>query len=85
MSFNNWIVSFFTNGGMIVVTIYAIFTVAFIMQSVYKTHLQKKRNVSNPEVVVLLSMTILKWVAGIAVPASLVIIMAHVSALSLGL
>ena len=85
MSFNNWIVSFFSNGGMIVVTIYAIFSVAFIMQSVYKTHLQKKRNVSNPEVVVLLSMTILKWVAGIAVPASLVMVMAHVSALSLGL
>lgn len=85
MSFNNWIVSFFTNGGMIVVTIYTIFTVAFIMQSIYKTHLQKKRNVSNPEVVVLLSMTILKWVAGIAIPASLVIVMAHVSALSLGL
>lgn len=85
MSFNNWIVSFFTNGGMIVVTIYAIFTVAFIMQSVYKTHLQKKRNASNPEVVVLLSMTILKWVTGIALPASLVIVMAHVSALSLGL
>lgn len=85
MSFNNWIVSFFTNGGMIVVAIYIVFTVAFILQSVYKTHLQKKRNASNPEVVVLLSMTILKWVAGIAVPASLVIVMAHVSALSLGL
>lgn len=85
MSFNNWIVSFFANGGMIVVAIYAIFTVAFIMQSVYKTHLQKKRNASNPEVVVLLSMTILKWVAGIALPASIVIVMAHVSALSLGL
>lgn len=85
MTFNNWIVSFFANGGMIVVTIYAIFTVTFIMQSVYKTHLQKKRNASNPEVVVLLSMTILKWVSGIAVPASLVIVMAHVSALSLGL
>ena len=85
MSFNNWIVSFFTNGGMIVVTIYVIFTVAFILQSVYKTHLQKKRNASNPEVVVLLSMTIFKWIAGIAFPASLVITMAHVSALSLGL
>lgn len=85
MSFNNWIVSFFANGGMIVVTIYAIFTVAFIMQSVYKSRLQKKRNVSNPEVVVLLSMTILKWVAGIALPASLVITMAHLSAMSLGL
>lgn len=85
MSFNNWIVSFFTNGGMIVVTIYVIFTVAFILQSVYKTHLQKKRNASNPEVIVLLSMTIFKWVAGIALPTSLVIVMAHVSALSLGL
>lgn len=85
MTFNAWINSFFSNGGMIVVTIYAIFTVAFIMQSVYKTHLQKKRNVSNPEVVVLLSMTIFKWVAGIAFPSSLVITMAHVSALSLGL
>ena len=85
MSFNNWVVSFFTNGGMIVVTIYVIFTIAFILQSVYKTHLQKKRNASNPEVVVLLSMTIFKWVAGIAFPASLVITMAHVSALSLGL
>ncbi len=85
MSFNTWINSFFTNGGMIVVTIYAIFSVIFIMQSVYKTHLQKKRNASNPEVVVLLSMTIFKWVAGIALPASLVIVMAHVSALSLGL
>ena len=85
MTFNAWINSVFNNGGMIVVTIYAIFTVAFILQSVYKTHLQKKRNASNPEVVVLLSMTILKWVAGIAVPASLVIVMAHVSALSLGL
>ena len=85
MSFNNWIVSFFSNGGMIVVTIYIVFSVIFIMQSVYKTHLQKKRNASNPEVVMLLSMTILKWVAGIAFPASLVITMAHVSALSLGL
>lgn len=85
MTFNAWINSFFSNGGMIVVTIYAIFTVAFIMQSVYKTHLQKKRNVSNPEMVVLLSMTIFKWVAGIAFPASLVITMAHVSALSFGL
>lgn len=85
MTFNTWINSFFSNGGMIVVTIYTIFTVAFIMQSVYKTHLQKKRNVSNPEVVVLLSMTIFKWVAGIAFPASLVITMAHISALSLGL
>ena len=85
MTFNNWIASFFNNGGMIVVTIYVIFAITFILQSVYKTHLQKKRNASNPEVVVLLSMTILKWVAGIAVPASLVIVMAHVSALSLGL
>ena len=85
MSFNAWINSFFSNGGMIFVTIYIVFTIAFILQSVYKTHLQKKRNASNPEVVVLLSMTILKWVAGIAVPASLVITMAHVSALSLGL
>lgn len=85
MTFNAWINSFFSNGGMIVVTIYAIFSVSFILQSVYKTHLQKKRNASNPEVVMLLSMTILKWVAGIAVPASLVIVMAHVSALSLGL
>lgn len=85
MSFNNWIVSFFANGGMIVVTIYVIFTIAFILQSVYKTHLQKKRNASNPEVVVLLSMTIFKWIAVIALPASLVIVMAHVSALSLGL
>lgn len=85
MTFNTWFNSFFTNGGMIVVTIYVIFTIAFILQSVYKAHLQKKRNASNPEVVVLLSMTILKWVAGIAVPASLVIVMAHVSALSLGL
>ena len=85
MTFSNWIGSFFNNGGMIVVTIYVIFTVAFILQSVYKTHLQKKRNASNPEVVVLLSMTILKWVAGIALPASLIIVMAHVSALSLGL
>lgn len=85
MSFNYWVNSFFSNGGMIVVAIYTIFSVAFIMQSVYKTHLQKKRNASNPEVVVLLSMTILKWVAGIALPASLVITMAHVSALSLGL
>lgn len=85
MTFNYWINAFFTNGGMIVVAIYIVFTIAFILQSVYKTHLQKKRNVSNPEVVVLLSMTILKWVAGIAVPASLVIVMAHVSALSLGL
>lgn len=85
MSFNAWINSFFNNGGMIVVTIYVIFTIVFILQSVYKTHLQKKRNASNPEVVVLLSMTIFKWVAGIAVPASLVIVMAHVSALSLGL
>ena len=70
MSFNSWIHSFFSNGGMIVVAIYTIFSVAFILQSVYKTHLQKKRNASNPEVVVLLSMTILKWVAGIAFPAS---------------
>ena len=85
MTFNYWLNAFFNNGGMIVVTIYIVFTIAFIMQSVYKTHLQKKRNASNPEVVVLLSMTILKWVAGIAVPASLVIVMAHVSALSLGL
>lgn len=85
MTFNAWINSFFNNGGMIVVAIYIIFTVIFIMQSVYKTHLQKKRNASNPEVVVLLSMTILKWVAGIALPASIVIVMAHVSALSLGL
>ena len=85
MSFNNWIVSFFSNGGMIVVAIYVIFSVIFIMQMVYKSRLQKKRNVSNPEVVMLLSMTILKWVAGIAFPASLVITMAHVSALSLGL
>lgn len=85
MSFNNWIVSFFSNGGMIVVAIYIVFTIAFILQSVYKTHLQKKRNASNPEVVVLLSMTIFKWVVGIALPASLVIVMAHVSALSLGL
>lgn len=85
MTFNSWIHSFFSNGGMIVVAIYIIFSVAFILQSVYKTHLQKKRNVSNPEVVVLLSMTILKWVAGIALPASLVITMAHVSALSLSL
>ena len=85
MTFSNWIGSFFNNGGMIVVAIYIIFTVIFIMQSVYKTHLQKKRNASNPEVVVLLSMTIFKWVAGIAFPASLVIVMAHVSALSLGL
>ena len=85
MSFNAWINSFFNNGGMIFVAIYIVFTVAFILQSVYKTHLQKKRNASNPEVVVLLSMTILKWVAGIAVPASLVIVIAHVSALSLGL
>lgn len=85
MSFNAWINSFFSNGGMIVVTIYIVFSVIFIMQSVYKTHLQKKRNASNPEVVVLLSMTIFKWVAGIALPASLVITMAHVSALSLGL
>lgn len=85
MSFNNWIVSFFANGGMIVVAIYIIFAIVFILQSVYKTHLQKKRNASNPEVVVLLSMTILKWVAGIALPASIVITMAHVSALSLGL
>ena len=85
MSFNTWVNSFFNNGGMIVVTIYAIFTVIFIMQSVYKTYLQKKRNTSNPEVVVLLSMTVFKWVSGIAFPASLVITMAHVSALSLGL
>lgn len=85
MTFNNWIGSFFTNGGMIVVTIYAVFSVIFILQMIYKTHLQKKRNTSNPEVVVLLSMTILKWVAGIAFPASLIITMAHVSALSLGL
>ena len=85
MTFNAWINSFFNNGGMIVVTIYVILTVIFILQSVYKTHLQKKRNASNPEVVVLLSMTIFKWVAGIALPASLVIVMAHVSALSLGL
>lgn len=85
MTFNYWLNAFFTNGGMIVVAIYIVFTIAFILQSVYKTHLQKKRNASNPEVVVLLSMTILKWVAGIAVPASLVIVMAHVSALSLGL
>ena len=85
MTFNYWINAFFTNGGMIVVAIYIVFTIAFILQSVYKTHLQKKRNASNPEVVVLLSMTILKWVASIAVPASLVIVMAHVSALSLGL
>lgn len=85
MSFNNWIVSFFSNGGMIVVAIYVIFSVIFIMQMVYKSRLQKKRNVSNPEVVMLLSMTILKWVAGIAFPSSLVITMAHVSALSLGL
>ena len=85
MTFNYWLNAFFTNGGMIVVAIYIVFTIAFILQSVYKTHLQKKQNVSNPEVVVLLSMTILKWVAGIAVPASLVIVMAHVSALSLGL
>ena len=85
MSFNAWVNSFFTNGGMIVVTIYIVFTIAFILQSVYKTHLQKKRNASNPEVVVLLSMIIFKWVAGIAFPASLVIVMAHVSALSLGL
>ena len=85
MSFNAWVNSFFNNGGMIVVTIYAIFSVIFILQMIYKTHLQKKRNASNPEVVVLLSMTILKWVAGIAVLTSLVIVMAHVSALSLGL
>lgn len=85
MTFNAWINSFFSNGGMIFVIIYIVFIIAFILQSVYKTHLQKKRNASNPEVVVLLSMTILKWVAGIAVPASLVIVMAHVSALSLGL
>lgn len=85
MTFNAWINSFFNNGGMIFVAIYIAFTVAFILQLTYKSHLQKKRNVSNPEVVVLLSMTILKWVAGIAVPASLVIVMAHVSALSLGL
>lgn len=85
MTFNYWLNAFFTNGGMIVVAIYIVFTIAFILQSVYKTHLQKKRNASNPELVVLLSMTILKWVAGIAVPASLVIVMAHVSALSLGL
>lgn len=85
MTFNYWLNAFFTNGGMIVVAIYIVFTIAFILQSVYKTHLQKKRNASNPEVVVLLSMTILKWVAGIAVPASLVIVMAHVSALRLGL
>lgn len=85
MTFNYWLNAFFTNGGMIVVAIYIVFTIAFILQSVYKTHLQKKRNASNPEVVVLLSMTILKWVSGIAVPASLVIVMAHVSALSLGL
>lgn len=85
MTFNYWLNAFFTNGGMIVVAIYIVFTIAFILQSVYKTHLQKKRNASNPEVVVLMSMTILKWVAGIAVPASLVIVMAHVSALSLGL
>lgn len=85
MTFNYWLNAFFTNGGMIVVAIYAIFAVAATLQMIYKTHLQKKRNVSNPEVVVLLSMTILKWVAGIAVPASLVIVMAHVSALSLGL
>ena len=85
MTFNYWLNAFFNNGGMIVVTIYIVFTIAFILQSVYKTHLQKKRNASNPEVVVLLSMTIFKWVAGIAFPASLVIVMAHVSALSLGL
>ena len=85
MTFNAWLNSFFSNGGMVVVTIYIVFTIAFILQSVYKTHLQKKWNASNPEVVVLLSMTIFKWVAGIAVPASLVIVMAHVSALSLGL
>lgn len=85
MTFNYWLNAFFTNGGMIVVAIYIVFTIAFILQSVYKTHLQKKRNASNPEVVVLLSMTIFKWVAGIAFPASLVIVMAHVSALSLGL
>lgn len=85
MTFNYWLNAFFTNGGMIVVAIYIVFTIAFILQSVYKTHLQKKRNASNHEVVVLLSMTILKWVAGIAVPTSLVIVMAHVSALSLGL
>lgn len=85
MTFNYWLNAFFNNGGMIVVTIYIVFTIAFILQSVYKTHLQKKRSASNPEVVVLLSMTIFKWVAGIALPASLVIVMAHVSALSLGL
>lgn len=85
MTFNYWFNSFCYNGGMIVVAIYIIFSIAFILQSVYKTHLQKKRNASNPEVVVLLSMTILKWVAGIALPASIVITMAHVSALSLGL
>lgn len=85
MTFNYWLNAFFTNGGMIVVTIYIVFTIAFILQSVYKTHLQKKRSVSNSEVVVLLSMTIFKWAAGIAFPASLVIVMAHVSALSLGL
>ena len=85
MTFNNWFYSFMNNGGMIVVAIYIIFTIVFILQSVYKTHLQKKRNASNPEVVVLLSMTILKWIAGIALPASIVIVMAHVSALSLGL
>lgn len=85
MTFNNWFYSFMNNGGMIVVAIYVIFSIVYILQSVYKTHLQKKRNASNPEVVVLLSMTILKWVAGIALPASIVIVMAHVSALSLGL
>ncbi len=85
MTFNAWFYSFMNNGGMIVVAIYVVFTIVYILQSVYKTHLQKKKNASNPEVVVLLSMTILKWIAGIALPASLVIVMAHVSALSLGL
>lgn len=85
MTFNTWSNLFFSNGGIIVVTIYAIFSVAFILQMIYKTHLQKKRNVSNPEVIVLLIMTIFKWITGIAFPASLVITMVHVSELSLGL
>lgn len=85
MTFNTWINLFFSNGGIIVVTIYAIFAVAFTLQMIYKTHLQKKRNVSNPEVIVLLIMTIFKWIAGIAFPTSLVITMVHMCSLSLGL
>lgn len=41
MTFNTWINLFFSNGGIIVVTIYAIFSVAATLQMIYKTHLQK--------------------------------------------